>query len=158
MLLRSYRNRLVNRLPVAWRTMYNWAKGCLWNQPAESILKPASLSEEFFANRITIATSCAVLAGAVMLRAVLPPYVSLGPLFVFGCAIPTLIINRRWGTIAAIGCSFAVPLTRIHPHIAPFHADAFFWNVVMSFLFLEMYVMVFDYVRRQANALPGTNG
>jgi hypothetical protein len=151
MLLRSFKNRL----RMAWRMMYHWARRCFGNLPDGSILKQPSLAEEFSTNRITIVTSCVILAGAVTVRAILPPYVSLGSLFVFGCAIPTLVISRRWGTIAAMSCAFAVSLVRIHLHLEPFHVGTFLWNVVMRFLFFEAYVVIFDHVRRQANALPG---
>jgi hypothetical protein len=105
-------------------------------------------------NWITIATSCAVITGAVMLSTILPPDISLGPLFVFGCAIPTLVINRRWGTVAAIFCTVTMSITRVHLHIELFHLSTFLWNIIMRFLYFEIFVLVFDCVRRQASALP----
>ncbi len=120
-------------------------------------MKRPSLFEEFSANQITIVTSCVVLAGAVTLRAILPPYVSLGPLFLFGCAIPAAVISRRWGTFAAILCSVTVSLLKVYLSPGPFHADVFFWDVIMRFVFFEIYVLLFDYVRRQSSVSSGTD-
>ena len=138
----------------AWSRIYRWIKQCFLNQPAPSNVKYSSWFEEFSANRITFAASFAALVGAVVLHVVLPPGVSEPPLAVLGCALLSLVVNGRWGTIAAIGYCVMVVVVKIYFHVAPFGMAALLWNFIMRFLFLEVYVLLFDMVRRQANSSP----
>jgi len=139
---------------LAWFRIYRWIKHCFLNQPAQSNVEYSSWYEEFSANRITFAASLAALAGALVLRVVLPPGVSEPPLAIFGCALLSLVVNGRWGTIAAIGYCVMVVVVKIYFHVAPFGMAALLWNFIMRFLFLEVYVLLFDMVRRQANSSP----
>jgi len=156
--LKHCKDYLVAQFLVDWRKICDCIKRFILNQPAEPNLKPASLYQEFSTHWITIVTNCAVLAGVVALRLIVPSFVSMGPLFVVVCIIPALVINRRWGTIAAIVCTVIMSLMRIFLDIEPFQALMFLWNVIMRFLFFETYVVLFDYFRRQASALPPTDG
>jgi len=149
--LRSFKDDLTRHLPSEWQVLYGWVKKYLFSPHTESAPKPASWSEEFTTNRITILTSCFVIVAGVALRTYLPRELSLGPLFVFGCAFPSLVINRRWRTLAAILCTVLLSLTKIFANHAPLHIDVFFWNVAMRFLFFEFYVLVFDCIRRLAH-------
>jgi len=63
-------------------------------------------------------------------------------------------VNGRWGTIAAIFYCVMLFAVKIYFHIEPFGMAALFWNFVMRFLFLEIYVVLFEIVRREANSLP----
>ena len=103
---------------------------------------------------ITILTSCAVFAGIVTLRFIVTSPMSFWPLFIIVCIIPAVVINRRWGTIAAIVCTITISLMRIFLDIEPFQPLVFLWNFIMRFLFFETYVVIFDYIRRQGSALP----
>jgi len=122
----------------------------LFGPRTESAPNPVSLWAEFSANRITVLTSGFVITAAATLRTVLPPELSLAPLFVFGCVLPTLVIGRRWGTMAAVACTVILSLTKIFMNQAPFHIELFLWNGSMRFLFFEFYVVLFDGLRRLA--------
>jgi hypothetical protein len=145
-------------LPAEWRVVFSRFKRYVLNPRTESAAKPASLSAEFSTHRITILTSVLVITAGVTLRTLLPPYVSLAPLFVFGCVFPALIINRRWGTMAAIVCTVALSVTKIFISHTPFRFDLFLWNAAMRFLFFEFFVLAFDGVRRMAGDSPSTTG
>jgi hypothetical protein len=43
---------------------------------------------------------------------------------------------------------------KIYFHVAPFGMAALLWNFIMRLLFLEVYVLLFDMVRRQAGSSP----
>jgi len=144
-------------LPAEWRNIYRWLKQYVFNPPAGVTPKPASLAEDFTANRFTVLTSGFVITAAVALRMLLPSELSLAPLFVFGCVFPTLVINRRWGTMAALLCAVALSITKIHIHHAPIHMTSFLWNAAMRFLFFEFYVLLFDGLRIMARDSSGTD-
>jgi hypothetical protein len=139
---------------LAWIRIYRWIKQCFLNQPAQSNVEYSSWYEEFSANRITFAASFAALAGAAVLHVVLPPGVSEPPFALFGCALLSLVVNGRWGTIAAICYCVMVIVVKIHFHVAPFGMAALVWNFIMRLLFLEVYVLLFDMVRRQESSSP----
>jgi hypothetical protein len=142
------------RFFMSWFRVYRWVKRCFLNQPDQSNVEYASWYEEFSANRITFAASFATLAGALGLHVVLPLGVSEPPLAILGCSLLSLVVNSRWGTIAAICYCVMVFVVKIHFHVAPFGLAALLWNFIMRFLFLEVYVLLFDMVRRQAGSLP----
>jgi hypothetical protein len=113
------------------------------------------LSGEFTANRITVLTSCFVIVAGAALGTVLPAELSLAPLFVFGCTFPTLIISRRWGTMAAILCAVVLSVPSLPAKHEPFPIGLFLWNATMRFLFFEFYVLLFDCIGRLAHDSPG---
>lgn len=151
--LSRFKVHWAKHLSTEWRVLYPWAKYCL-APPAQ---KPSSLSREFSDHRITVLTSCLVIVAALALRTILPPHVSLAPFFVFGCAFPTLIISRRWGTMAAVFCTVGLSVTRIYMNTAAFHLDSFAWNALMRFFFFEFFVLLFDGLRRMARASSSTD-
>jgi hypothetical protein len=147
---RSFKEDWVRRLPAEWRTTYSWIKDYVLSPRTGSAPKPLSLSEEFAANRITVLTSCFAIVAAVTLRTLLPPELSLAPLFIFGCIFPTLVISRRWGTMAAIACTVALSVTEVVFKHVPFPSGLFLWNTTMRFLFFEFYVFLFGCMRHLA--------
>ena len=142
------------RLLLMWFSSYHWLKRSYFNQPAKPSVKRVSMFEAFSANRITFAASFAALVAALVLHVILPPYLSEPPLAIFGCSLLSLVVNGRWGTIAAIFYCVMLFVMKIHFHIEPFGMAALLWNFMMRFLFLEIYVVLFDFVRRQASSLP----
>jgi hypothetical protein len=155
--LRSFRDSLTRHLPADWQVVFAWCKKYVLNPRTGSASKPLSLSQEFTANWITILTSVLAITAGVTLRTLLPPYLSLAPFFVFACVFPTLVINRRWGTMAAIVCTVVLSVTKLFLSHAPFHVDVFLWNAAMRFLFFEFYVLVFDCIRRLARDSAATH-
>jgi hypothetical protein len=154
--LRSLKNSCTRHLPAEWQVVFSQFKKYVLSPRTESAAKPVSLSAEFSAHRITILTSVLVVTAGVTLRTLLPRELSLAPLFVFGCVFPTLVINRRWGTMAAIVCTVALSVTKIFLSHTPFRFDLFLWNAAMRFLFFEFFVLAFDGVRRMAGDSSAT--
>ncbi len=152
--LKHCRENVPPHLPWEWFKIYQWLKLDLLDQTARPDQKPSSWHQEFSTHWITILTTCAVFAGIVTLRFIVPSPMSFWPLFIIVCIIPAVVINRRWGTIAAIVCTITISLMRIFLDIEPFQALVFLWNFIMRFLFFETYVVIFDYIRRQGSALP----
>ena len=89
-----------------------------------------------------------------MLHVILPADLSEPPFAILGCALLSLVVNGRWGTIAAIFYCVMVLVVKIYFHIEPVSMAVLLWNFFMRFLLLEIYVVLFDIVRRQASSLP----
>jgi hypothetical protein len=139
---------------MAWIGTCRWLKQCFLNQPAQTNPNHFSWYEEFSANRITFVTSFAALAAALLLHFSLPRYLSEPPLAILGCSFLSLVVNGRWGTIAAIIYCVMLLVVKIYFHIEPLGMAVLLWNCFMRFLFLEIFVVLFDLVRRQAGSLP----
>lgn len=139
---------------MAWFRIYRWLKRCFLNQPAQSNAEYASLYEEFSAHRITFVTSFGAIVVALVLHVILPADLSEPPFAIFGCVLLSLVVNGRWGTIAAIFYCVMVLVVKVYFHIEPVSMAALLWNFFMRFLLLEIYVVLFEIVRRQASSLP----
>ena len=139
---------------MAWFRIYRWLKWYFWNQPAQSNVEYASWYEEFSAHRITFVTSFGAIVVALVLHVILPADLSEPPFAILGCALLSLVVNGRWGTIAAIFYCVMVLVVKIYFHIEPVSMAVLLWNFFMRFLLLEIYVVLFDIVRRQASSLP----
>jgi hypothetical protein len=137
-----------------WSKTFRLVWQLFWKEPAQAKVKYSSWHEEFSSNRITIFTSVTAFAGALVLHLILPPEVEKIPLAIFGCSLLALVVNRRWGTMAVILYCVMVLVVKIHFHIRPYEMSVLLWNSVMRFLFLEMFVVLFDFLRRQIRNAP----
>jgi hypothetical protein len=73
------------------------------------------------------------------------------------CAVLSLTINWRWGTIAAVVASCISPAL-IRKLDASFgQIEVFAWNSSMRFLLFEFVVLVLDRVRREFSSRKSEN-
>src|SRR2546423_921470 len=72
------------------------------------------------------------------------------PFYLMPIAVLTLVVNRRWGTVAAVIGSFVGPalLSRADTDFAG--VGIFIWNWIMRFVLLEIIVLLLDRVRIEA--------
>jgi len=77
------------------------------------------------------------------------PHVTLLPFYMIPCAIPTLILNRRWGTFAAVitTMTWAGLQTLDSPTMNFAHCGLFMWDTVMRFIVLQTVVLMLDRMR-----------
>jgi len=136
------------------RATYRRAKVFFANSAAQPEAKRLSLYEQFCANWITFVTAFAALTAAIILHVILPPYISVPPLAILACALLSAVVNGRWGTLAALAYSVMLVAVSVHFHLVPFKMSTLIWNCLMRFLFLEIYVVLFDYLRRRGSTLP----
>jgi hypothetical protein len=116
-------------------------------QRVESAQHQSSLGKEVAEHWLTLSTGFLIIVGTAELKVLAGPEVVLGPFYILGCVIPTLVISRRWGTIAAVICTLAATALKIPQHLDPVQAGVILWNASMRFLFFEAYVVLFDLVR-----------
>ncbi len=101
---------------------------------------------------ITIAVTCAMFAGIAALHTFFDPRMTYLPLYLVPCALLTLVVNRRWGTVAAIVSAAMGPWfqSRADPDFS--HYGVLLWNCGMRFLVLEIFVLLLDRVRVELNS------
>jgi len=125
-----------------------WLKHFFGNEPSKT--RTLSWYEELRSNPITFVASFAALGAALICLVILPPDITPPPFAVLACSLLALVVSGRWGTIAAMVYSLMVLVIKIRFHVPPFELGTLLWNLVMRFIFLEIYVVLFDYVRRRS--------
>jgi hypothetical protein len=113
------------------------------------------LREQFAANRITILTSAAILALIVGIDFFTGPHVTLLPFYIIPCASLALILNRRWGTLAAmITTTMWAGLQTLHnPNLNFAHPGLLLWDASMRFIVLQTVVLLLDRMRIEIAAV-----
>lgn len=141
----TFKRTLFEFLPLPWLLTYRRTKKWFTNgQPT----RPSSVIEEFSAHRITILISCLLLGLTAWVDVITDPQLVLMPMYLIPCALPALIINRRWGTIAAVADTLVWTAARVVE--LPDYSSQYgllLWNCLMRFLVLEFVVILLDRIR-----------
>src|SRR5262249_26032544 len=128
-------------LPLAWLRTYRQTAGWLFGRNRSAGAR-SSLVKEFAEHWITILSSTVLLTGLITVHYFSDPRFTFLPFYLVPCSILALVINRRWGTWAALISSVVGPalLSRVDSDFA--HVSIFAWNCVMRFLLLEIVVLL----------------
>ncbi len=135
-------------MPLDWLRTYR--ETSRWFLAArEGLAEPKrSWREQIAAHWVTIVVSYLMIAVVGELDA-LNPHFSLLPFYAIPCAVLSLMLNWRWGTIAALITAVIGPalLGKVETSFAQF--EVLLWNSSMRFLLFEFVVLVLDRVRRE---------
>jgi hypothetical protein len=135
-------------LPFEWLRTYREATR--WFLAArDGLTEPKkSWREQVAAHWVTIVVSYLMIAVVAEIDA-LNPHFSLLPFYLIPCAVLSLMLNWRWGTVAALITAAIGPalLGKVETSFAQF--EIFVWNSSMRFLLFEFVVLVLDRVRRE---------
>ncbi|HSY09369.1 MAG TPA: sulfotransferase, partial [Candidatus Dormibacteraeota bacterium] len=136
-------------LPLPWLRTYRQAKKWFWDMRVELPTDQLPLRQQFAANKITLLTAGVILAAIAVIDYLTGPHVTLLPFYMIPCAIPTLILNRRWGTFAAVitTMTWAGLQTLDSPTMNFAHCGLFMWDTVMRFIVLQTVVLMLDRMR-----------
>jgi len=144
-------------MPLDWLQTYRGAAQWFFSKSETRSEPKRSLKEQIAAHWVTIAVAYFLIAGIGCIDAV-DPHFSLLPFYLIPCAMLSLTINWRWGTIAAIAACCISPAL-IRKLDASFgQIEVFLWNSSMRFLLFEFVVLVLDRVRREFNSRRAENG
>ena len=141
----NVKRALLEFLPLSWLKAYRRTKTWFFKgQPASS----DSLGKEFAANRITILVSCLLLASICLVDLWTPPGLVLMPFYLIPSMLLALIVNARWGMLAAVATTLLWNGAGIfdRPELAS-NLALFAWNGVMRFLALEFIVLLVNRIR-----------
>lgn len=89
------------------------------------------------------------LAAVVTLDVVTPVQLNLAPLYLLPCITLTMVVNRRWGTIAALAAAFVGPFSQRFEDSVYRHLPIELWNTAMRFLIFQAVVLILDRIRRE---------
>lgn len=135
-------------LPLPWLRTYRQTKAW-FNEGQTSPDERHSLREEFVANKATILASLIALGLVAVADYYTSAAVSLMPFYIIPATIVTLIINRRWGTLAAVISALAWALLQNvdNPLVNLTRPGIWLWDAFMRFLAIEIVVLLLDRIR-----------
>jgi hypothetical protein len=145
-------------VPLPWLRTYRQAKKWFWDLRGELPADRLPLREQFAANKITILASAAILACIGVINFFVGPHVTLLPFYMISCAIPALILNRSWGTFAAMmaTATWSGLQTLHNPSLNFAHGGLLLWDTVMRFIVLQTVVLLLDRVRVEIASLDNS--
>jgi len=138
-------------LPLDWLQTYRNAARWFFSEGKTRTEPKRSFGAQVAAHWVTIGVAYFLIAGLGLLDTV-DPHFSLLPFYVIPCAILTLTINWRWGTVAALIVSCITPALIRNLDAAFGQIEVFLWNSSMRFVLFEFVVLVLDRVRREFNS------
>ena len=107
------------------------------------------MREEFFSYKETILASLVVLILVLVADYFTTAAVSLMPFYIIPAAILALVVNRRWGTIAAAlsALSWALLQNVDNPLVNLKQPGVWLWDAFMRFLVVEIVVLLLERIR-----------
>ena len=135
-------------LPLPWLRTYRQAKAW-FNEGNVAPDQRRSLREEFFSYKETILASLVVLILVLVADYFTTAAVSLMPFYIIPAAILALVVNRRWGTIAAALSALSWPLLQNvdNPLVNLKQPGVWLWDTFMRFLVVEIVVLLLERIR-----------
>lgn len=135
-------------LPLPWLRTYRQAKA--WFKlrcPAPD--QRLSLGQEIVAYRQTLLTSLVILILVAAADFYTTAAVSLMPFYIIPAAILTLVVSRRWGTVAAVISPLVWGFVQNadNPLVNLKQPGIWLWDVFMRFLVIECAVLLLDRIR-----------
>ncbi len=141
-------------LPLPWLRTYRQAKIWFKAGRAASLTDRRSAWDELTNNKATILLSTVILALIAIADYATGFAVSLMPFYLIPAAIMTLVINKRWGTMAAVASCLAWAGIQIleNPYVNPSHPGIWLWDIFMRFCVTEIVVLLLERIRIEIRA------
>jgi hypothetical protein len=135
-------------LPLPWLRTYRQAKAW-FNEGNVAPDQRRSLGEEFIIYKETILAGLFVLGLVAVADYFTTAAVSLMPFYIIPAAILTIVINRRWGTIAAALSALVWGLLQNvdNPLVNLTRPGVWLWDAFMRFLVVEIVVLLLERIR-----------
>jgi hypothetical protein len=118
--------------------------------PARESLKSPEPTGSFAEHWAVIVTTGLFFAGVVLIDCLTSPQTNLLPLYLLPCIVLTLVIDRRWGSAAAIITSVTGPFTMRFEAAYYQHFTVEFWNTLTRLIVFQLVVWLLDRIRRHS--------
>jgi hypothetical protein len=142
----NVKRALFEFLPLPWLRTYRELRDWFLAKQLEASSTRLPFRRQFSENWVTVLASYAVLANVAVLDYLTGPHVSVGPFYLIPCAALATVMNRRWGTCAAVIA--AVTWSLIHSLERNRAPDGVaLWNCLMHFVLLEIVVLLLSRIR-----------
>jgi hypothetical protein len=157
-LSRNLKRVLFEFLPLPWLRTYRLTKNWFLGRHATGPVRKPSLAEELSSHWVTILASAMLLAVVAVVDFVSSPQIIFGPFYLIPCAALTLVVGRRWGTLAAASCALILTWERTLDEHAPLEIGLLLWNTAMRFVFFQVIVVLLDRIRVEMNSPVNSTG
>jgi hypothetical protein len=141
-------------LPMTWLRTYRLFKSWLFSRNEPSVR--VSIQKQMQQHGITIVSSFLLWAAIVWLDYLTGPEIILGPLYLIPCAMLALVVGRGWASAAALLNAIAITALKFaggRPHHLDFlMSGELFWNLLMRFIFFQIFVLLLDRIRLELAA------
>jgi hypothetical protein len=137
-------------LPLPWLRTYRQAKAWFSEASPGAAERRLPLWDEFVIHKATVLASLLVLTLVGVADYYTPPAFSLMPFYVIPAAILTMVINRRWGTLAAaLSALVWAFLQNVDNPLVNLKTQPgiWLWDVFMRFLVVEIVVLLLERIR-----------
>jgi hypothetical protein len=145
-------------LPMTWLRTYRHFKSWLFSHDQQS--KRASIQEQVQQHGITILASFLLWAAIVELDNLTGPEISLGPLYLIPCATLALVVGRGWASVVAALNALAITAIKFNDgrthHLDHLMMGVLVWNLLMRFVFYQVFVLLLDRIRVELAARNNT--
>jgi hypothetical protein len=133
-------------LPLPWLRTYRELRDWFFAGQAAAPSTRLSMRQQFSENWVTVLASYGILANVAALDYLTGPHVSVAPFYLVPCALLASVINRRWGTCAAVIAAGTWSLIHsLERNLAP--DGVALWNCLMHFVLLEIVVLLLSRIR-----------
>src|SRR5690348_14463333 len=139
-------------LPLAWLRTYRQTKNWLLARRAELPADRRTLNEQFRAHWVTILASAVVMAIVAYFDIITGPDVTLLPFYLIPCAVLTLVVNDRWGTmaVATVIVIWSTIQAQQNPNLSLDHWKTLLWDAGMRLVLFQIIVSLLNRVRIEA--------
>jgi hypothetical protein len=121
-----------------------------WKPSLTARVQP-SLHAQFLRHWPVVLLAGLMLSGVAAGHYLSSAHLLFVPFYLIPCALLTWIIDRRWGTLAAIAAAVAGPLVAYAKDPGSHKLDVMVWNMVMRLLTLQICVLFLGQISRHKN-------
>ena len=138
-------------LPLPWLRAHRLIKVCVFGPNLAQRTKPLADLAQLRNQWPTLLAAALILAGVALLDLFTGPEVSIAPFYMIPCALLTLGMNRRWGTLGAVAEAVIWSVLQ-HPDASPAKLDGIVvWNSIMRFVVLQTIVLLLSRVQSESS-------
>ncbi len=136
-------------LPLSWLRTYRQVKAWFKAGRAAAQSEKPSLRDEILANKATILLGLFIMTTVAIADHLTGFAVQLLPFYIIPAAIWTLVINRHWGTLAALISALVWGGLQIsdNPYVNLSHPGILLWDTAMRFLMVQIIVLLLERIR-----------
>jgi hypothetical protein len=141
-------------LPLPWLRTYRQVKKWFTAvRLADEPLQRNGLFDQARAHWITLSTAWSMVAMAGFADWMVGSAFDVGSFYLVPVGLLTLVVNRRWGSVAAAASAMIGLIVQMPDHGAKAAFAMLIWNCLMRFIVLQAFVLLLDRIRG-ASSLP----
>jgi hypothetical protein len=135
-------------LPLPWLRTYRQVKSWfIAVRLADEPRQPNGLFDQARAHWITLGTAWSMVAMAGFADWMAGSAFNVGPFYLVPVGLLTLVVNRRWGSLAALASAIIRLFFQLPDHAGKPVFAVLLWNFLMRFVVLQVFVLLLDRIR-----------